>query len=97
MCQGLQVLVRAHIVTYSQSNFHYRNDVCVHFMISKSFAPGQVTRSTNNDSDFIQGTRGNVSLLSRNDVYVRKSLLHSQLMLIQGEFTFLINNTQVSG
>ena len=57
LCQGLQVLVRAHIVTYSQSNFHYWNDVCVHFRILKSFVPGQM-ESTSNHSDLIQKYKG---------------------------------------
>jgi hypothetical protein len=57
LCQGLQVLVRAHIVTYSQSNFHYWNDVCVHFKILKSFVAGQM-ESTSNDSNLIQNYKG---------------------------------------
>jgi hypothetical protein len=57
LCQGLQVVARAHIVsqsvTYSQYNFHYWNDVCVHFRTLKSFVPGQM-ESTSNESDLIQ-------------------------------------------
>ena len=92
MCQGFQVLVGAHIVTYSQSNFHHWNDVCVHFRILKSFVSGQM-ESTSNEW-FNSKVQGETSAYwSRNDVYLRKSLLHSQLMLIQGEFTILIYST----
>jgi hypothetical protein len=72
LCQGLQVLVRAHTVTYSHSNFHYWNDFYVHFRILTSFALGQVV-SSSNDSDLIRKHKAKFQRIDLGMAYIYAS------------------------